>query len=142
MNHLAKLLLSSLLLLGTVSVNAEQKKQLGPWDVHYIAMPSTLLEPDIAKAYDLERSQYQGLINISVLKTSDQSAQQVSITGMAKNLLGQQQTLEFKQVTEGKAVYYLAQLPYRNEQRMTITVQISQGSQQQQLQFDHTFYVD
>ena len=142
MNHLAKLLLSSLLLLGSVGVSAEQKKQLGPWDVHYIAMPSTLLEPDIAKAYDLERSQYQGLINISVLKTSDQSAQQVSISGMAKNLLGQQHTLEFKQVTEGKAVYYLAQLPYRNEQRMTITVQISQGSQQQQLQFDHTFYVD
>ena len=126
----------------SASVHAEQKKQLGPWDVHYIAMPSTMIDPTIAKSYQLERTKYQGLINISVLKTSDQSAQQVSITGVAKNLLGQQKELVFREVVEGKAVYYLAQLPYRNEERVTFTLQINQGAINQQLQFNHTFYVD
>ena len=130
------------LLLMSSWVSAEQKKQLGPWDVHYIAMPSTMIDPAIAKAYQLERTKFQGLVNISVLKTTDQSAQQVSIEGVAKNLLGQQKELVFREVTEGKAIYYLAQLPYRNEERFTFTLQIKQGDVSQQLEFTHTFYVD
>ncbi len=133
--------LAGLLLMSSL-VSAEQKKQLGPWDVHYIAMQSTMIDPAIAKTYQLERTKFQGLLNISVLKTTDQSAQQVSIEGVAKNLLGQQKELEFREVTEGKAIYYLAQLPYRNEERFTFTLQIKQGDVSQQLEFTHTFYVD
>ena len=136
------LLLLGLGVLGSGRVLAEQKQQLGNWDVHYIAMPSTMIDPVIAKAYQLERTKYQGLLNISVLKTSDQAAQQVSIEGVAKNLLGQQKELVFREVVEGKAIYYLAQLSYRNEERFTFTLQIKQGNTSQQLQFNHTFYVD
>jgi hypothetical protein len=136
------LLLLSVGLLSAGQASAEQKTQLGPWDVHYIAMPSTLIDPAIAKAYQLERTKFQGLVNISVLKTADLSAQQVSIEGVAKNLLGQQKELVFREVVEGKAIYYLAQLPYRNEERFTFTLQIKQGDVSQQLQFTHTFYVD
>ena len=138
---LKKMALAGLLLMSSL-VSAEQKKQLGPWDVHYIAMPSTMIDPAIAKEYQLERSKFQGLLNISVLKTTDQSAQQVSIEGVAKNLLGQQKELVFREVIEGKAIYYLAQLPYRNEERFSFTLQIKQGDVSQQLEFTHTFYVD
>jgi hypothetical protein len=139
---LRNIAVAGLLLVVSGLANAEQKMQLGPWDVHYIAMPSTLIDPAIAKTYQLERTKYQGLVNISVLKTADQSAQQVSIEGVAKNLLGQQKELVFREVVEDKAIYYLAQLPYRNEERFTLTVQIKQGNVSQQLQFTHTFYVD
>jgi len=144
-NHIktgCALFLFGLLFAGSGQALAEQKQQLGDWDVHYIAMPSTLIEPAIAKAYQLERTKYQGLLNISVLKSSDQSAQQVTIEGVARNLLGQQKPLVFREVIEGKAIYYLAQLPYRNEERFTFTLQIKQGNVSQQLQFTHTFYVD
>lgn len=139
---LRSITLASLLLVVSGIASAEQKTQLGSWDVHYIAMPSTLIDPAIAKAYQLERTKFQGLVNISVLKTADQSAQQVSIEGVAKNLLGQQKDLVFREVVEGKAIYYLAQLPYRNEERFNFTLQIKQGNVSQQLQFTHTFYVD
>jgi len=129
-------------LFSSTQVSAEQKQQLGPWDVHYIAMPSTMIDAAIATAYQLERTKFQGLVNISVLKTADLSAQQVSIAGVAKNLLGQQKDLVFREVVEGNAIYYLAQLPYRNEERFTFTLQIKQGDVSQQLQFTHTFYVD
>ena len=142
----ALLQLATILLLSglfnSASVSAEQKQQLGPWDVHYIAMPSTLIDPAIAQSYQLERSKFQGLVNISVLKTTDQTAQQVKISGVAKNLLGQQKDLVFREVIEGKAIYYLAQLPYRNQERLTFTLQIQQGELNKQLQFNHTFYVD
>ncbi len=141
---LLKMCAATLLLLTLIpgTAMAEQKKQLGTWDVHYIAMPSTFIEPAIAKSYNIERSKFNGLVNISVLNSKDQKAQQVTISGNAKNLLGQQKALTFQQVVEGEAVYYLAQLPFRNEERFTLSIDISQGNQSQQLKFEHTFYVE
>lgn len=124
------------------SVSAEQKKQLGNWDVHYIAFPAPVLTPEIAQQYKIQRSKYNAVINISVLNAADQKAQQVSITGIAKDLQGRQTELEFSEVTEGDAVYYLAQLSFRNEQRFSFSINISQGNDTQNLRFEQTFYVD
>ena len=138
-----QLILILLLCLGfSANVSAEQKKQLGQWDVHYIAFPAPLLTPEVAQQYKLQRSKYNGIINISVLNSADQQAQKVNINGIAKDLQGRQSKLEFTEVTEGAAVYYLAQVPFRNEQRFSFTINISSGNQSQQLKFDQTFYVD
>ncbi|MDZ7903808.1 MAG: DUF4426 domain-containing protein [Rheinheimera sp.] len=128
--------------LALIPAQAEQKKQLGVWDVHYIALPTTLLDPTIASQYRIERSKYNGLVNISVLNSKDQVAQQVQISGEAKNLLGQIKQLSFVEVKEGAAVYYIAQYGYQTEQMVSFTIQISQGSQSQELKFNHTFYPD
>ena len=133
------------LLLGlavSFSATAEQKKQLGNWDVHYIAFPAPLLTPEIALQYKLQRSKYNAVVNISVLDSSTQQAQKVAISGIAKDLQGRQRTLEFSEVIEGDAVYYLAQLPFRHEQRFSFTISIVSGNQTEQLTFDQTFYVD
>lgn len=121
---------------------AEQKKQLGNWDVHYIAFPAPLLTPEIATQYKLQRSKYNAVINISVLDKNTQQAQKVAISGIAKDLQGRQQALQFSEVTEGEAVYYLAQLPFRHEQRFSFSLTIVSGNQTEQLNFDQTFYVD
>ncbi|HEX5792527.1 MAG TPA: DUF4426 domain-containing protein [Rheinheimera sp.] len=135
-----------LLLLLSVSLSfsavAEQKKQLGNWDVHYIAFPAPLLTPEIAQQYQLQRSKYNGVINISVLDKSTQQAQKVAISGIAKDLQGRQRTLEFSEVSEGSSVYYLAQLSFRHEQRFSFNITIVSGNQSQQLTFEQTFYVD
>ena len=41
-----------------------KKVDYGDYEIHYIAVPNTLLEPDIAKAYGLERSKLTGMLNI------------------------------------------------------------------------------
>lgn len=133
------------LLLGlTVSFSAlaEQKKQLGDWDVHYIAFPSPILTPEIALQYKLQRSKYNAIVNISVLDKTSQQALKVAISGSAKDLQSRTRTLEFTEVIEGDAVYYLAQLPFHHEQRYSFTLSISSGNQTQQLKFDQVFYVD
>jgi hypothetical protein len=129
-------------LLCSPQLLAEQKKKLGNWDVHYIAFPATFLTPEIAVKNDIQRSKFSGVINISVLDSTSQQAQQVTISGIAKDLFGRQRKLEFNQVMEGEAVYYLTTVPYQNEQLYNFTIDISQGSQQQQLSFSHTFFVD
>ena len=124
--------------------NAENMKKLGSMNVHYMAIGSTFFTPEIAKVYGITRSRYNGLINISVLDNNLQGtpAKSVSITGKAKNNLGQFKDLEFKEVKEGSAIYYLAQVGYQNEETLHFTIMINDGSEKQQLKFSQIFYVD
>lgn len=140
MKNLALLLLVFVLTTISSAAFAEQKQTLGDWDVHYIAMPTTLLQPEIARENQITRSILNGLINISVLNRTDQQAQAVSLSGRAKNLLGQTKELSFREVRQGQAIYYLAQYQFRGEERITIEIDITQGPKRQQLKFDHTFY--
>jgi hypothetical protein len=130
-----------LALLMTLPLRAEQMKELGPWQVHYNAFNSSFLTPEVAKTYGLERSRYNGIINIAV-QDKQGKAQAVSVTGEAKNLTGTIRNLSFQEVKEGDAIYYLATLPYRNEDTYQFTLKIMGGGQQHILTFQQTFYVD
>lgn len=141
MKHLlcALLFVSSLF---TTTAQAEQKQQIGPWDVHYIAFNATFLTPDIAKNYGIVRSKYNAVVNISVLDKNSLQAQKLGIKGTATNMLGQQQQLAFKEVVEGDAVYYLATMSFRNDEHFNFNIELVQGNQQHQLKFGQVFYVD
>lgn len=122
--------------------NAEQMQKLGNWDVHYLAFPSTFLTADVAKIYDIKRSNYLGLINISVLDSKTKVSQSVKVTATARNLLGNTRELEIQKITEQDAIYYIAEVPHRNEETYRFTVTIGEGLNQQILKFKQKFYVD
>lgn len=124
------------------SLQAEQFKTLGNWDVHYIVIDTSFLTPEIARAYGIQRSKYQGLVNISVLQKDSLEAQSVGITGTATNLLGTKKQLSFKEVKEGDAIYYLAILPFDNLELYRFNINIVDGNENQTLKFKHKFYVD
>ncbi|MFT6897162.1 MAG: hypothetical protein ACJA13_001568 [Paraglaciecola sp.] len=136
--------LSILIVLASLSLNAqaEQKQLLGSWEVHYMALNSTFIPPAVAKEYAIVRSKYNGLINISVLDKHSKEAQGVVIKGSARNLLGVKKELGFTQVTEGQAIYYLAVLPFSDQENYRFEISISDGLEQQTLEFQHKFYVE
>lgn len=142
LGYFSVLMLLSLAGLIPSQAQAEQKQVLGNWDVHYIALNSTFLTPDVAKQYGIVRSKFNGLINISVLNRKDQVAQSVILTGEAKNLIGVVKKLTFKEVKEGKAIYYLAVLPFSDREQYRMTVNINDGQVQKTLKFQHKFYAD
>jgi hypothetical protein len=126
------------------NASAENMKKLGSMNVHYMAIGSTFFTPEIAKVYGITRSRYNGLVNISVLDNTKAGnpAKTVSISGKAKNNLGQFKELEFKEVKEGDAIYYLAQVSYNDEETLHFTLDIFDGKEKQQLKFSQKFYVD
>lgn len=144
MKTCASTVLSLALMILSFNSNAEQMKKLGDWDVHYIALGSTFITPEIAKIYGIERSKYKGLINISVLDGRQKSkpAVQVTMSGSAKNLIGQKQTLEFKEIIEGDAIYYIAQLDYINEEIYNIEIKLNADRKSQKLRFTQKFFVE
>lgn len=134
----------SLVLVSLFSAHtlAEQKVSLADWDVHYIALNTTFLTPEVAKQYGIVRSKFNGLINISVLDKTTQESQSLLLSGEAKNLLGTVKKLSFKKVTEGKAIYYLATLPFSDQEQYRISVLINDGTQQKTFKFQHKFYAE
>ncbi len=124
--------------------SAENMKKLGSMNIHYMAIGSTFFTPKIAKVYGIIRSRYNGLVNISVLDNTKTGtpAKTVTINGQAKNNLGQFKSLEFKEVKEGDAIYYLAQVSYNHEETIHFVLKINDGKEQQTLKFSQKFYVD
>ncbi|MFO6422731.1 DUF4426 domain-containing protein [Motilimonas sp. KMU-193] len=147
MHHLKALALSlstALMLLLSPASFAEQKQTFANLDVHYIAFNSTFLTPKIARAYKIKRSAYNALINISVLDTQQLGNPSVpaTLSGSAKNLLGNVTQLEFREVKEGDAIYYLAELPFRHEETFTFDIKINSQGKNNKLKFVQKFYVE
>lgn len=120
---------------------AERKQSFGDLDVHYIAFNSSFLQPDIAAANGLVRSRTQGVVNISVLKAGQATV--ASVNGEMKNLLGRSYPLNFKQITEGSAIYYLAQFPFDSREVLRFTINVKAGDGvTRSLDFNQEFFPD
>ncbi|GAA0789316.1 MULTISPECIES: DUF4426 domain-containing protein [Pseudomonadati] len=133
------------LILFMAPTQAEQKQQVGNFDIHYMALSSTFITPAIAKTYGIERSRYNGIINIAVLDTSQEGnpAVAVEISGIANNLLDAKKDLNFKEIREGDAIYYIAQVPYRDDQEINFTIAIKHAKKlNTSLKFKQKFYID
>ncbi|MGB5445125.1 MAG: DUF4426 domain-containing protein [Psychromonas sp.] len=112
-------------------------------EVHYIALSSTFLQPDIAQKYAIKRSKYNGIINISVLdKNAGNKAVAAVISGTGQNLLGQSQQLNFSEIKEGEAIYYIADYPFSNEEIVNFNITIKAQDKTNILKFQHKFYAD
>ena len=139
-NRIPHIVLASVLLFTTHLCIAEQMIQMGEYEVHYIVIPTTFLDPKIADQYNLPRGRDRALVNISVIDSTG-SGSQASISGTSRNLLGQIQQLEFTEVAEDQAIYYLALLRHDDEEhhRFEINVGLPDG-QQATLKFRQKMY--
>ena len=153
MHFSPKFLISLLLIIfGFTQASAEQKEVFdGPdgseYEVHYIGFASTFLDAEVAKQYQLVRSRALGIINISVIKVeADGSRKAVGavVEIKMKNDLQQAQFLSSQQVVEGKAIYYLAQLQYREGELLTfdVTMYPEGRTKPMQFRFSQNFYND
>ncbi|MGP8308435.1 DUF4426 domain-containing protein [Vibrio sp. YIC-376] len=124
---------------------AEQFKTMKDIEVHYVAFNSTFLTPKVASSYNIKRNGYLAVINISVLDSSTlgKPALEAKVEGHAKNLIGQTQQLTFREVKEGDAIYYLAELPITHEETFTFDIDVKAGNKGSgKLQFTQKFFVE
>ena len=101
-----RLFVGILLAFFVCETQAEQTHHWLGYDIHYTTYPSTLILTDVAAAHGIVRSDNRLVTNITVIKQG--KPVQLEIAGYAKNLLNQQFELEFSEITEHGAIYYLA----------------------------------
>lgn len=101
-----------LLVLAPAPAFAQSQAAPGGITVHYSAVPTLQLEPEVARAYAITRSAARGLVNVAVRRAragGGDEAVSARVSGSATNLAGQRQELAFREVREGEAIYYLAE---------------------------------
>lgn len=136
-----KLITLACALLLSLSAAAEQKITSGALDIHYIVFNSSFLQPAIAKASGLERGKNIAVLNVSPLR--DGKGEKSTVTGTLTNLLSQSKTLEFREIDEGDAVYYIAQFPIDSREMLKFDIRLvdSQG-QSHSLKFNQEVFPD
>jgi len=129
MKRLMKILIL-LTALTTLPASAQQAMEFDDYVIHYNAFSTSLLTPEIAKAYGIRRSDSRALINISVMqRNGDQEATAVKakVTATGRNLTGQTRNIEMREVdsSEGVAGYHIGELSVRNLETFDFTVLVT-----------------
>lgn len=132
-----------LLLFACLPANAEQVLEQNGYQLHYMAMVTSELPPEVASAYDIVRSRKQGIV---VLNLQHQDAPLVSVasqtTGRIRNLIGQERLDDLREVREQDAIYWIATFDFSHLETMRFDFQVTpQGSNKPlQLKFSQQFY--
>ncbi|GGX85461.1 hypothetical protein GCM10007160_11090 [Litchfieldella qijiaojingensis] len=139
--------LGLLLMLSAGLVSAQQFEQVGNYQIHYSAVNTSFLPADVAAAYDIQRSQIQALLNISVREElEDGSTRPVNATvnGNVGNLAGQLQSLSFRTVRDDDAIYHLATFRIQEDEPMRFNLNVTYDRNQEpaSINFVQRFYID
>ncbi|WP_339898121.1 DUF4426 domain-containing protein [uncultured Gilvimarinus sp.] len=135
----------SLLLAGSISTAADipdatvldpnyREQTFGDYTVHFSTFNSAFVPPGVAEIYGITRARNQILVNISLTKTEGGETSlglPAKVTGTARNLLQQQRVLEFAEINEGNATYYLAALKHTNEEVYNFTISVAPDDAEQ-----------
>ena len=119
----------------------------GNYKVYYTVFNSSFIKPDVARIYNLTRGKNQVLVNVSLVKRGEQGDSlglAAKVEGTATNLMQQQRTLKFKEISEQNTVYYLAPLRVSDEEVMNFRIQVqpTEGGRPLVLEFSKTMYVE
>ena len=130
----------------SAGVFAENSKAFGDYIVHYNAFRSDTLTPEIAKAYSLTRRNNRMVANITVQKKNGDVTKPVKakVTGFASNLTGQTKELEFKEIHDGEAIYYLAQSQVSNRETLNFNIKVTPAGESLvgNVKFKQQFFTD
>jgi hypothetical protein len=126
---------------------AQQAQEFGEYSVHYNALNSSLLTPEVAKAYGIRRSDSRALVNISVLKNAENQATtavKANVTATGRNLTGQSRNIEMREINDGDAIYYIGELSVRNMETFSFTVNVMPEGQTKTflVEFRQQFYTE
>ena len=101
-----QLLLLLLACTGTANARADQFISWQGFEIHYTTFSSRLIPPAVAAVHQIPRADNRLVTNISVRRDGQPVA--AKLQGTVTNLLNQQSIMEFTEVLEADAIYYLA----------------------------------
>lgn len=139
-----RLLAALSLSLFAAAAHAEISQKFGSLEIHYNALTTDELLPEVARTYKIERSKTRGLLTVSVLKPNKVGVRMpvpAKIKVYATNPSQQLTHIDMREVKEGTAVYYLGE--FRVSPPATLkfnaTVEVA-GEPRRELSFEQSFY--
>jgi hypothetical protein len=131
-------------LVTPLAAAAEQAVRFGDMEIHYGAMLTADLQPEVARTYGIERSKSRGIATLAVLQkdaTGIARPIKASVEVSAVNAAGGVVPVVMREIEENAAVYYVGTFRVADEETLTFQVQIIlDGAKAQNFQFKKTFF--
>lgn len=125
----------------------ESSRDFGDYVVHFNAVTTDQLTPDIASEYGIVRSKNRALLNVSIQRKQDNggtTAVAGAVAASAVNLTGQLKDLLVREIREDNAIYYIAETPVTNGESLIFTLDVTPQNEASRfsVRFQKQFFVD
>jgi hypothetical protein len=139
-------LLASLSLLAGCTEQPEQRampaqaldetfKDFGNYEVHYNALRTDELSPDVARVYGIQRSSNRVMLNVTVLRKEAEHAPrkpvEATVAVDAYNLNGQLKDIEMRRVSEGEAIYSIGEVSISGTEILVFDIMVTPTGESQ-----------
>lgn len=129
---------------------AQQSREFNDYVVHYNALRTDLLPPQVAQGYGIRRSSSRALLNITVMRKDEgvglgETAVPAQLDVNATNLTGQRRELEMREIRDAEgAIYYVGELPVHNLETYKFKVGVIPEGESEVLlvEFRQQFYTE
>ena len=118
-------LILTLLLSLSAHGQTDTFRAFGDYKVYFSVFNSSFLTPEVAALHGFTRGSDRAIVNIALTRTTSEGESlglKANISGTAQNLIRQYRPLNFVEIREGDATYYLAQFNFNNEEPLHFSV--------------------
>jgi hypothetical protein len=143
---LVAIALMLLLLLIPRHGHGQSTQDFGAYVVHYSAISTQQLQPEMAAQYGITRAENRGLLNVALqAKEGDAAMVRAEVSATVADLVGHSIPLHFRETNENDAFDYLADFPLSGSGTYVFTVKVTPAGQPSQpyvVRFNQDYVVD
>lgn len=107
----------------------ETFKDFGNYEVHFNALRTDGLTPEVARAYGIQRSKNRVMLNVTVLRKDAEHAPRTPVEADvavdAYNLNGQLKDIQMRRVSEGDAIYSIGEVSISGTEILVFDIKVT-----------------
>jgi hypothetical protein len=117
---------------------------IGDHVVHFNAQLTGQLPPEIARLYNIVRSNNRAMLNVSVIDEATRSSVPATVTVKTVNLTGQLKTVNMRRIDEEEAIYYIGETPIANQETLIFDISVTPDGapSPSEVRFKRQFFTD
>lgn len=117
---------------------------IGSHVVHFSAQRTDQLPAEIARLYDIVRSENRAMLTVSVISEATGSGVPAAVDLKTVNLTGQLKNVNMRRVTEEEAIYYIGETPIANRETLIFDISVTPEGVDEptEMRFKRQFFTD
>lgn len=118
---------------------------IGNHVVHFSAQTTDQLPQEVVRAYQIQRSPERAMLNVSILRKSDNTSVSADVAVKTRNLTQQLKNVEMRQIKEQDAIYYIGETKVANRETLIFEITVKPEGEEQisdVIRFQRQFYTD
>jgi hypothetical protein len=120
---------------------------IGDFVVHFNAISTDELTPQVAGAYNIVRSKNRAMLNVSIIRKSDNTSVAGDVSVKTVNLTGQLKSVTMRKIEEPGdivAIYYIGVTPVANRETLVFDIKVQPDGADipSDVRFKRQFYTD